>query len=302
VEVESDFRADLLLKTQNLLTELGVTFDWNLGYRELFETFWNVKLRLVEMNPRKVLEAPELAVQLAAVSEADRLGVEVLRMKFLAGEGVNPFQSKAVADAGHRSFDDLLYNEWGIHHFHLGVHKPGRRFAERSKNLLFALVRPKVVCFVAVLPHRDETTKKAHWTNLELVETIHRNWPSAIKRCKAEGWTVDQAWTSEQHAMFRKKGLTVVTTVKDGTSYTPPGGGYMGSGFSWQAGRRADRGLNNLTRWEKQLREGTIVAERFAAEGKPLPEKVRLNLAIDEDGIAFAVDYEHELVIEMGVL
>jgi hypothetical protein len=29
---------------------------------------------------------------------------------------------------------------------------------------------------------------------------------------------------------------------------------------------------------------------------------VKLNLAIDEEGIAFAVDYEHELVIQMGVL
>lgn len=74
----------------------------------------------------------------------------------------------------------------------------------------------------------DPETAPLVWTQTELVDIVHCNWPALIKTpgMPSHG----RVLTAEDHARFREHRVNAGVTVSDGTAYSPPGGGIMSNG------------------------------------------------------------------------
>ena len=69
---------------------------------------------------------------------------------------------------------DLLRYEWGIYHLHFTK--------KRSKNLLFAFIHHDDIYLIDILPHENKKLGNVTWTNTDLIQTLHDNWPHVIAR------------------------------------------------------------------------------------------------------------------------
>jgi hypothetical protein len=102
---------------------------------------------------------------------------------------------------------DLLLNEWGIHHLHVGP-TPGKRGRKvRSNDLLYVIFGRSVAFVLAVAPHRA-------WTSRRLIETTVRSWPN-------QGLFVSlnmlpgRDCTEDEHKRLRRTGMTTAAVVDD---------------------------------------------------------------------------------------
>ena len=116
----ADFSKDWMQIMREALKALGITHDPNLVDDQLSLTFWNARLRFVGLVPRTVHLAKEF--QCPPASQAD---LDALTTKFETGDDVNPHFSNERLDTKKANFNDGLFNDWRIQHFHLG--KDGKR-------------------------------------------------------------------------------------------------------------------------------------------------------------------------------
>jgi hypothetical protein len=77
---------------------------------------------------------------------------------------------------------------------------------------------------------------------MDVLESIHRNFPETINRYRANGVT-GAKWDAEMRRKLRKANVNSLTAVADGTVYMPIGGrrGVM-SGIKMEAMKEADYG------------------------------------------------------------
>lgn len=154
-----------------------------------------------------------------------------LAVHLLCNNGdINPYQSKGLLgndESGERRGrrTDLLWADWGIHHFHLTDDDiaSGEYFAGRSNWLLFALVFKDTVLCIDVRHH----PKGVGFSDEELLTIAIRNWPRIF-----ENWKLKDAVGLERTEPYSKKdihdlrscGVSALHGV-DGAVYAPPGGG-----------------------------------------------------------------------------
>jgi hypothetical protein len=116
-----------------------------------------------------------------------------------------------------------MLNDWGVHHLHLGTQiKNG--FVERAGPLLFARITDEYFYAIDVYDHHS-------WTNSEIVDTVHRNWPESVTRWVLQGVQGERLTDGERTAL-RKVHANAFFLTKDGTTYGPLGGGTMASGHN----------------------------------------------------------------------
>ena len=98
-------------------------------------------------------------------------------------ESLDPFLSKGIVDNpnedGNNKNKDLMLNNFGIHHFHIGNSyekdpKNGIRFTKRNNELLYALVKKDAVYFINIYVH--DFPYKEH-----ALEVIYDNWEFLLK-------------------------------------------------------------------------------------------------------------------------
>lgn len=286
--VEANFRADYVEAAQEFLRLADVRIPLSFSDEDISRAYWNTRSRWIEARPRTVHLATNLLV-----ATPNNEGLTQLKNKFEEGADVNPHQSKALGDANHSAFHDLLFNDWGIQHFHLGERKEGMRFAERTDQLLFALVKPDDVYFVAILPH-------GAWVELGLLETIHATWPSVLtKAVGIEGSDL----TEEQRRTLRKKHCNVLPKLKDGTTYMPLGGGYRLYGL-WSE-QSCPSAVGSMYRgrsaYQRSIEQDAVSIAQQISEGSGRqvgsPMIVRMEL---DDGEAFAVEETAKVRFHLG--
>ena len=146
------------------------------------------------------------------------------------GGDINPYQGKGLLGndvSGERrgKRTDLLWADWGIHHFHLtdkGAHSD-KYFAERSDWLLFALVFKDAVLCIDVRHHPIGPG----FADEELLAVAIRNWPEVFKDYRLNnviGLERTEAYTQDDVHVMRRCGVSLFYEI-DGAVYVPPGGG-----------------------------------------------------------------------------
>jgi hypothetical protein len=191
-------------------------------------------------------------------------------------------------------FDDMLLNDWGLHHLHLGTTLESDGFMTRTGPVLFVRFTDTIAYLVAILPH-------GAWTRQELVLILHRNWPEAISRFHLKGLAgVEPQVSDDEVRQLRKAGVLVFLEIEPGVVYAPIGGGYSTLRTSINVVTDYDRIVSSLRRYEDKVRE---LAPRFEAaarqRGLPVGSSLIFRLRINS-GQPVAVEETTKGLIALG--
>lgn len=159
-----------------------------------------------------------------------------------------------------------LLAEWGVHHFHLGttLYPKNPAYADRTGPLLYAIVGDEAFYAINVYDHHS-------FENIDVLESIHRNWPEMISRYRAKGVT-GCAWDNEQRRALRRNNANVLVTISDGTVYMPISGGVVASGINMEAIRLADYWFLKIRGFQSDFENQfssllpTLTQNRYAGE------------------------------------
>ena len=196
-------------------------------------------------GPLNVIKSKEFNCEaefLPAINEIERI--------FNAGGDYSPYLSKQVDQFR----DDLMFNDWGILHLHLGTElESNGRYIQRTGPLLFVYFNENNVYFINVFPH-------SKWTNREVLQTIYDNWPEILKPFIMDGVKdVKPDYTEEQHFRLRRSGLNALIPLTDNGGdkivIMAPGMGITASGDSLNDVRQYQQITKNFRLMEDEIRE-----------------------------------------------
>ena len=199
-------------------------------------------------------------------------GLENLEREFGTGAEVWQWQSKLI---DRPSFEDGLFNDYKVVHFHLGTGMEMGGYIARTKELLFAIVDPTTVYEIGVYTHGD-------WYELDILDIIDRNWPQLLDAVTLRGFSdVKCPTTREEVKLLREGHVVSIMKLASGRIIAPPGEGMATDGTSVEAVRGADH-------WAGLLRNGEDLIEASIREQVSkglLPDRdydVRLCMTGDE--------------------
>lgn len=169
-----------------------------------------------------------------------------LKKRIETGEDITPYLSKGANRI--RNLDHLLY-DWNIHHLHLGEHREGKSFSERTEELLFIYTTDKAIYFLSVLDHNS-------FENKELLSIIHNNWPHLIERFLFKGAIeVNQKFSADEISKLRKGGVLALIELDNGKVYMPPGMGVVTTAESAKAVHSTQHILNHLSWIQREIKK-----------------------------------------------
>jgi hypothetical protein len=137
------------------------------------------------------------------------------------GEDVNPFLSKQVKGQHQNKKTDLLRFEWGIYHIHFEEGGNG-------DEMLFVYFDGNEAYLLDILLHEKDGAQHITWTNTDLIQILHDNWPHVISHMIFITDSEEVIKQEERKAM-RIKAANASVTVADKTEYLPIGGGFTSS-------------------------------------------------------------------------
>jgi hypothetical protein len=250
-----DVRAGLARELQELGYELPApTGDAYKDAHRICVDHWNAIARRVSVRARTVHWSRELRVRDSQLAAAMRAGLASVAQALERGDDVTPKLSRKVIE---RTFNDKMLHDWGIHHLHLGDTIEGDGFAKRTGDVLFVMIQANDAYLIDVRGHTA-------WTDEELVDIIHTNWPETIARFRYNAHSLHHMLTPQDRKNLRSKNANAAVATKDGTIYGGLGGGLVGSGDNVRAILWGDHTL----RMAKSVQESmsTMAAEGIADE------------------------------------
>jgi hypothetical protein len=242
-----DFLADIVRQVKASLAAAGIGFDANLAAADpvlFLAAYYEFNARRIAPRARQV----EYSAHLLASSPWKSYGTAIENIKTVseAGQDLFPYQSTRV---GKFEYHDLLLNDWGIQHFHLGAHSRGQQFAARTGDLLYATVESDRIRCLAILTHGS-------LADSDLLEIIEAEWPEYL-----DSWEIKDLValghipSPEEVRKLRAAHIQSVLQLSSGRVLATPGGGYALSGTSIRAmiaAQRAHRVLTNAERFVRQ--------------------------------------------------
>lgn len=285
--VEPDIIGDYVgILRDRLIYRIGYpksTVDNICNHDELILTYFRVLRRFVSSIPRTIRKARDF------VCPPEHLDALVqIENKIKIGNSINPYLSRKLIDL---DYNDLLLNDWGIQHLHLGktVYTKGNHkgFIEGTKELLYVYFDEECAYFIKILGHSDFTAQI-------LLQTIHDNWPDVLASNHNPHVSGDNLRDIEIKEL-RRKHANYCLALRDGTSYLPIGGGMTGSGDNAYDVVR----MHYLHDWAQRQTDHVLgsmpsVVERAKARGMQFSDPVVLRLKIlDDDERCWVLDDDH---------
>ena len=199
-------------------------------------------------------------------------GLDGLEKAFSNGAEVWPWQSKLIDQP---SFEDGLFNDYRVVHFHLGSGTDKGGYISRTNELLFAVVDATSVYEIGIYAHGD-------WYELDILDIIDRNWPELLNAVTLQGVSdVKCPTTREEVQILREGNVNSIMKLASGRIIAPPGGGMATDGTSVEAVRGSDV-------WARVLRNGeNLIRDNIQDQVSKglMPEQdfdVRLHMTADE--------------------
>lgn len=274
MELKADFFNDWLQILKNILSNQWGYDTSSVSESEIPYLYFNAEKRRPKRKKRKVF----LADSFVCAPELEG-GWKALRKRVEDGESLDPNLSKLVDKLGNK---DAMLNDWGVHHFHLGECME-ERFVERTGPLLFALLADHGFYVIGIFNHGS-------WVNQDIIEIIHRNWPTVIEKYEIRSDISSTQLTEEERSTLRKSNVNSMVTVKDGTSYFPIGGGLAGRGFNLQAVIETDRQKIMLSELEKEV-ASHLESWRVIFENHGYTEESEIEASLSIEGTDYIVTF-----------
>lgn len=270
--IDADFYDDWIEILRGRLSEMGYTIPVSSSHEDISVLYFNAIRRRIQPAPRTIHRSAEFSCP-----HDLQVGLNELEAKITGGTDLTPYLSRGLKNASRH--DDLL-NDWGVYHLHLGTNVEGDGFAERTGPVLFALVTSSSLYEIQIYPH-------GNWSNREVVEIIHKNWPDTIERYRLKG-IVDVAYnpTSENIRQLRDAHVNSILKMDDGTIYAPIGGGMMSNGTGSDVLLQADRHARMIVDIERSIKSdpGEIL-EALKERGHDGASPLRLVFQSDQNGL-----------------
>jgi hypothetical protein len=157
-------------------------------------------------------------------------GLVNIEQAFITGADIWPWQSKLI---DRPSFEDGLYNDYRIVHFHLGIGFDLSGYINRTGTLLFAVVNSATVYEVGIYNHGD-------WFELDILDIIDANWPDLLDDVTIHSENVANCpATRDEVQALREANIQTIIRLNSGRIVAPPGGGTTMDGTSIEAVRSA---------------------------------------------------------------
>jgi len=270
MDLDIDFRADWAEIMKKELGALGFPDDGEKDAKELTVRYFNAVFRRVPALPRCIQKATAFACPANLVT-----GLHLLETKVTSGDDLTPHLSRLNKKP---AFNDLMLNSWHIYHFHLGTKMESDGYVERSNPLLFALVDGSNFFEIGFFSH-------GAWTDTDIVETIHRNWPESILQYRIQPKEIRFSPSTDELRQFHKDKLNAFIQVDDGSVYMPMGGGFTADGKSLNVVIRTNQQIRLIDNLEQCVRENIAsVLEELGWTEQDSDTKVRVALQIDQGG------------------
>jgi hypothetical protein len=219
-ELQIKFYQDIRSIAERLIQIFSLKFKKEIPHLSDPLMRWlDFRLRYVDLQPRKVILSNAFPKK-DLPTDAQNALLNFVKM-IESGYDLNPYQGRGLKLRNDTSSDkcdartDLLWADWGIHHFHLSDEPipQDRYFSKAADYLLFCLVCGDEVAFIDVLQH----PKKSGFANQELMETIAESWPEYMNQFKLNGILPDaeDKYTQDEFHELRASGITTCLTIKN---------------------------------------------------------------------------------------
>lgn len=257
-----NFKQDWKEYLKNQFQKLGFLYSENENLEDNTVRYFRISRRLISKKKRKVFISKSLIVSPEFKASFD----EIVR-RLENGEDIKPYQSRLMKKT---EINDLLLNDWGIHHLHLGDTLESDGYIKRTVPLLYAMFTENEVYLIAILNHEQ-------WTNTDLIQIMHDNWKDVMVKFKI---VISPLSISEdQRKILRNEHGNAIVTVSDGTTYGPPGGGIMASGDCMFDIKNTDKIFFDIENWESIVKGNE---ERFF-EGAKIDKNQILTIKLNFD-------------------
>ncbi|HBL12133.1 MAG TPA: hypothetical protein DD379_12130, partial [Cyanobacteria bacterium UBA11162] len=189
-------------------------------------------------------------------------------------EDLRPHLSKRI---GNLDYNDLLLNDWGIYHLHLGTTLDASGFITRTGPVLFARFDHKRAFLINVMKHDN-------WSRQEFIRILHENWPDSIESFRPYGIQKLKYVPSDTDIKdCRKAGIQTAVQLEEGIVYLPIGGGYAVSGISVDVRIQSNCWIKTIKNWEKYVRDNyLLMVEQAMPNGITFGSKLKFRLIIDD--------------------
>ncbi|MDK2223328.1 hypothetical protein [Acinetobacter baumannii] len=200
---------------QRLISEFG---NYKAGGHNPMHLYHRYKYRILDAYPRQVIEPHNFTIPTEHLSAYRKIISDIK-----SGNPLNKYQSRRLKRL---DYDDDMLSHWRIQHFHLGENLESDGFVSRTPDLLFIHFSNTEAHIIGFFSHKD-------WCNLDIIETIHNNWPKLLISFKSE--STSEPLTEEQYRILRTKNAITTVKVQDGTEYHAPGLGVVANGSPIEA-------------------------------------------------------------------
>lgn len=241
---------------------------------ELLTLFFNWRDRSVPARPRTAHRSAALSANPLAVDPQYKPGLDRIIALIEAGQELTPhlssginnaYQSKGPVQSSHL---DLLLNDWGIHHLHLGTAIQKNGLVKRTGPLLFAVFRRDDAYLIDIMKH-------GKWADDSVIRTIVQEWPSAGIVNQLRGFTGLGAPVLEDRRMKLREAHLMGMIEINGAVYSPAKM-LMTSGTSLQHVQAADEVLRRVRVFEELLENSpdyiTTTLTQHGVTPPPVPD------------------------------
>lgn len=220
--------------------------------RECAVRWWSWRRRIVKPRKRRICRVAGFSCPHAFQSGLSRLEDAVE-----TGVPLWPWHSTRIDN---KLFEDQMYNDFGILHFHLGDAFQSDGYIQRTGELLFALVAESEFYELGIFDHGD-------WCELDLLELVDTNWPTLLDPFTIEALSVAiEPKSADQVKQMRKARINTSFSLASGRIILPPGGGLATDGTSAKAVSYAQHWSKFFRKWEAhvsneialQIKEGSL--------------------------------------------
>lgn len=181
--------------------------------------YHSLRRRIIPQKPRKVLEANNFNCP-----ENVLVGYELLKQNIQQGSNLNLYLSRKSREL---NFEDNMFNDWGIQHFHLGTKIDEKiNLIEGTNELLFAIVTHDTIYCIGIYQHGD-------WAKQEIISIIEENWQFLIEYYQIKDLVdVTCHGTDTEISQSRKNCVNAPIKTISGNVYFGAGGGINAAGGS----------------------------------------------------------------------
>ncbi|ACF03505.1 conserved hypothetical protein [Rhodopseudomonas palustris TIE-1] len=215
-------------------------------------------------------------VALSAEVEAARVSfpaIDHIKKAMALGEDLSPWLSNRIRKRRSDPKADLMFNDWQISHFHLGVFERADK-VRRGRMLLFAHITADDATFLDVQPHRAWSTQRL----LEILKTTSPHTMPDVGMLAGHS----PGFSDEELGNLRRVGLTTPVKIGD-KMYFPPGLGVSSSCHATRLVLKVNELERSIRDLARRLKENDLPSAN-KLEMLVLGRPIRIGLRLRFDG------------------